>query len=103
MYLMILFALVFALRAIREAIENRSPREAANNEPLCGRCAFAHIEFRVNGRRDLYCGVGGALRKLRGVVSFCTSFNSRVAPRPRGPVGFVPLENLRNALPEETD
>ena len=102
MYLILIFALVFALRAIREAVENRNIRAAAN-EPLCGRCSFAHIELRVNGRRDLYCGVGGALRKLGGIVSFCTSFNSRVAPRPRGPVGFVPLENLRNALPEETD
>ncbi len=82
--------------------EKRNSRPAPS-EPLCGRCAFAHIEYFESGGRGLYCAVGGSLRKLSGIVSFCTSFNVRVAPRPRGPVGFVPLENLRNALPEETD
>jgi len=95
--------LVFAvIRAIMELVEHLNSRPTAN-EPLCVRCAFAHIESRDTGRRDLYCGVGGGLRKLRGVISFCTSFSVRVAPRERGPVGFVPVENLRPALPENTD
>jgi hypothetical protein len=88
-----------AFRVVLEILERVANRPAAN-EPLCGRCTYAHIEYHVNGRRDLFCGVGFGLRKLRGVVSFCTSFTARTAVHERGPVGFVPIENLRKALPE---
>ena len=85
-----LILMIGIVRGTLVAIERFANRPTAG-EPLCDRCAFAHIEFRVNGRRDLFCGVGGSLRKVRGVVGFCTSFMVRVPPHIRGPVGFVQL------------
>jgi hypothetical protein len=93
----IFIALVIVVRATLQGVEEFVNRPASAPS-LCEFCAFAHAEMRVNGRRDLFCTVGGRLRKMRGVVSFCSSFHAREAKPARGTVGFVQIEN-RQPLP----
>lgn len=58
--------------------------------PICTDCAFAHLQYAVNGQRAISCMFGAGLHPVNLNVQYCTDYRSRrLRESARAQVGFV--------------
>jgi hypothetical protein len=76
---------VAALRAIRAVRVNRK----ALPKSLCVDCAFAHVQYAMNGKRAISCTFGGGVRPIGMDVLYCTDYGARNVPRRVVTIGFA--------------
>lgn len=59
------------------------------SKPLCTGCAFAHVQWAMNGGRAISCTFGGGVRPIAMDVLYCTDYCSRDTPRRVVTIGFA--------------
>ena len=79
-------ALKFVVEIVR-ALRRKAAEEKP--QPLCADCFYAHVQHGVNGRRTISCTYGGAVRRLKLNVLYCTDYRARNLPLRTGVIGFV--------------
>jgi hypothetical protein len=85
---MAIFVLVIKFMAEFVRALVRKAREA-KPQPLCVDCFHAHVQYAANGRREISCGYGGAVRRMKLDVLYCTGYCPRNTPTRAGVIGFV--------------
>ena len=82
-FVVILKFIVEVVRALVRKMREVKPQQ------LCVDCFHAHVQYAANGRREVSCGYGGAVRPMKLDVLYCTGYCARNAPARERVIGFV--------------